>query len=767
MTVTHRSSLERELAATAALATYSLAVAFGFSRVFSGWQFMADLALLVIVGHGSSFALRRAGVSGWLAVPATTALLVWTLILQHYRSTTTLLIPRGRTWETIDRDIALVRDQFRTAVAPVLYDQVGWAVLAGFALVVTIAMSDAFAFRAEARGEALVPGGVLFVFISALSSARLRLVSTAVLIGAGVLVVVALRALHDRRRRVELTAASGPVSLTAMAAGATAVTLAVLAGFVGPRIPGADADPLYDTRTGGGSTSTVVNPLVDIRSRLTNRSNEELFLVNADQISYWRSTTLAEFDGDSFTQPTSPAAELAPAGSGGNANRQRILVRALGGQFIPAAAEVVNGQVQKVTGQIEPIQRVAGTGAVTVAPVRDLQSGDVIDVVSVNVAPSTEQLRAATASSPPDPIYLELPSDLPPIVSEKAFEVTAGATTPYDQAVALEAWMQDFEYSLEVQASHNNSAIETFLEIQVGYCEQFSATFAAMARTLGIPSRVAVGFTWGVESDDPNNEGFRSVRGKNAHAWPELWFDGIGWVAFEPTPGRGIPGADYSTVEPAQDESPPETVGPGEGGFEQLPIPSTPETLVPPTTVATDPSASTVPSADTPDLLPDGGVDVPSGDGSPATSSSGVPWRTLVIVALLVAALAAPALIRRWRARSARHHGPAERVEAAWTRACSAAERAGVRGRPSMTTQEWAAATAAELPVASRPMHELADVVDKIEFAPPDTIDLSGPGSLGSTLGDDCDAWALQVSRISGDTLTAPQRVRHYFTNLN
>ena len=57
-------------------------------------------------------------------------------------------------------------------------------------------------------------------------------------------------------------------------------------------------------------------------------------------------------------------------------------------------------------------------------------------------------------------------------------------------------------------------------------------TFAAMARTLGIPSRVAVGFTPGVIND----EGWYSVLGKNAHAWPELWFDGIGWVLFEPTP---------------------------------------------------------------------------------------------------------------------------------------------------------------------------------------------------------------------------------------
>ena len=101
-----------------------------------------------------------------------------------------------------------MRDQFQTAVAPVIYD-VGWATLAGLAMVVVIVMADSFAFKAEARGEALVPGGVLFVFIAALGSRdRMRLGSTVLLIGAGILAVVALRNLHDRSRQVELTAAA-------------------------------------------------------------------------------------------------------------------------------------------------------------------------------------------------------------------------------------------------------------------------------------------------------------------------------------------------------------------------------------------------------------------------------------------------------------------------------------------------------------------------------------------------------------------------------
>ncbi len=78
---------------------------------------------------------------------------------------------RARHVDQFRLDVDLVRDQFQTAVAPVIYE-VGWATLAGLAMIVVIVMADSFAFKAEARGEALVPGGVLFVFIAALGSPR-------------------------------------------------------------------------------------------------------------------------------------------------------------------------------------------------------------------------------------------------------------------------------------------------------------------------------------------------------------------------------------------------------------------------------------------------------------------------------------------------------------------------------------------------------------------------------------------------------------------
>src|SRR5690606_19777157 len=82
-------------------------------------------------------------------------------------------------------------------------------------------------------------------------------------------------------------------------------------------------------------------------------------------------------------------------------------------------------------------------------------------------------------------------------------------------------------------------------------CEQFAGAFAAMARSIGLPARVAVGFTQG--ETDPAEDGLYVVRGEHAHAWPEVYLAGAGWVAFEPTPGRGMPFAEsYTGVEPAQ-----------------------------------------------------------------------------------------------------------------------------------------------------------------------------------------------------------------------
>ena len=739
--------LERDLAATAALALYSLAVGIGFARVFSGWAFLPHVLALVIAGHGSSLAMRRARITGWISVPVMTLIMLWVVSIYQYRSTLTWLAPGHATWDQLQLDIGVVRDQFQTAVAPVIYD-VGWATLAGLAMVIVIVMADAFAFKAEARGEALVPGGVLFIFIAALSRDRMRLGSAMLLVGTGILAVVALRNLHARTRQVELSANRGRPSLAWPAAIGAAVAIALLAGVIGPRIPGAEADPLYQTRGRGGGITSVGNPLVDIRSRLVNRGDFELFRMNSDTESYWRVTTLPEFDGRTFRLPSRDLDRVDDTDGGDprvRTIRQRIQILALTDKMVPAAADVYqvapNGEMR--------VNRDTGT----LLKLTDLVSGEQFTIVSVAPDLTPEELRAASTANPPDEIFLGLPDDVPDTVYDTAREVTAGATTDYDRLIALQNWFRTFEYSTEVQAGHGNNAIENFLQIRTGYCEQFAATMAVMARTLGIPSRVAVGYTSGRLRSD----GWYSVIGRNSHAWPEIWFDGIGWVAFEPTPSRGIPGAEaYTGIPAAQDETVPDAAAAEPGAVTLPPTPTT--VFSPPTTIRRSADALGDPDSRTPAL--------PSGTANPTTSEdagSSLPWLLLVIplIALLVAAF--PAAARWWNRRSARQQGTQQRVNLAWQHACRAAARAGVDGTAAMTSREWAAATAHKLPVAARPMASLAAVVDRVGYSRPESIE----PHRANTYGRDCELWSDQVTRIATDTLTSSERMRQYFRDLN
>ena len=160
---------------------------------------------------------------------------------------------------------------------------------------------------------------------------------------------------------------------------------------------------------------------------------------------------------------------------------------------------------------------------------------------------------AAESTEVVDARYLDLPDDYSPLARQTAERLTEGLTSPYDKALALQNYFRDnFTYDIDVAKGHNIERLEDFLTVQRGYCEQFAGTYASMARSIGLPARVATGFTPG--DPDPANPNLYHVRGKHAHAWPEVFIAGAGWVAFEPTPGRGAPNSsEYTGVPEAQD----------------------------------------------------------------------------------------------------------------------------------------------------------------------------------------------------------------------
>lgn len=743
------SALENEVLATLGLLLFSVAVAAGYARVFAGWQFLDDFVVMAVVGHGAGFALRRLAVPAWAAIPATIALMAWIIGFVHYRDSYTLLLPTSDTFELFQTELRLVRQQFRSAVAPVLFGN-GWDVIAAIGMGLVVVLSDAFAFRALARAESLVPGGVLFVFIAALGTDRLRVGLTVALIIAGVAATVALRAHHAPQRPASIGRRRSPSQLVVPAALGTALVVGLVAGYAGPRLPGAGEDPIYETRGGnGGSVTEVISPLVDIRKRLTNRSNSELFVVQAEFESYWRSSALPRFDGTTWGLPERALSradgQLSSARDGSNELRQEIRIVNLGGKFVPTAADPVAASPQDQLRWNADSSTLLKTGD-------DLATGEVYQIVSASPRFDAAALANATSTDAGDPIYLELPDNFPGVVRETALSVTADASTPYETALKLQNWFRDeFDYSLEVQAGHSNTAIEGFLRDRVGYCEQFAGTYAAMMRTLGIPARVAVGFTPGTQNDD----GDYSVLGKNAHAWPEVWFDDFGWVPFEPTPGRGAPGAEnYTDVPQQQDGSgidpdlPAPT--PGDAGDESDALPSGIEPFEPTPTAP----ASSLPGA------AGEGAESPTVASRSATESDGfaVPWRTLGGVAGVGVLLGLPAMLRRLRRRRSISGDPTIAIASYWRRALNAAGEIGIRPLASSTPVEQAALTAVEFPIAARPMQSLAHAITTAAYAPAGEVPVAP---------SDCAQWCHQIEAAVNESISPVARVRRYFTRFN
>ncbi|MDX1665099.1 MAG: transglutaminaseTgpA domain-containing protein, partial [Candidatus Promineifilaceae bacterium] len=129
--------------------------------------------------------------------------------------------------------------------------------------------------------------------------------------------------------------------------------------------------------------------------------------------------------------------------------------------------------------------------------------------------------------------YTQLPADVPARVLELARAVGGEAATPYDQARALEAFLRQYPYTLDVPpppAVHD--PVDYFLfELQRGYCDYYASSMVVMARALGLPARLVSGYL----ASPPDEEGVQTIYQIQAHAWTEIYFAGVGWIAFEPT----------------------------------------------------------------------------------------------------------------------------------------------------------------------------------------------------------------------------------------
>ena len=697
VTSRHRARLSTDnLVASAAVTLLTIVTAIGMCRVFGDWAFLRPLVTVALVVHAVCLLLRSVRVPAFVALPAL-ALVIYELIaVLSYTDTLSAFLPSRDTLELLRLDLRLVWTQFPKAVAPVPSEG-SYLVAAAFGIGLVALLSDAFAFRAYGRVEAVVPGGVLFIFTAALGTDRNRIAIAALWFATSILVIALLRALHSgtddswlgRRGR----AMGAAIPSTVVYAGVAALAAAA----IGPMLPGAGEEPLLDTRGGDGQVTEVLSPLVDIRSRIVNRRVVEMFVVDAEAPRYWRIAGLSEFNGQmwgfhdsALEDADGPLREPAPTAQ---IMDQRFTISGMGGLMVPSAFAPV--------AIAEPGVRWLPNIDTFVLD-EDMSRGDVFNITSDVTQPPADVLRTLTASSPPSRQFFELPEKFPADAAELAREVTATATTPYDQALQLQQFFHTFTYDLDVQAGHNNDAILSFLRIRRGYCEQFAGTFAAMARSLGLPARVAVGFTQGEKQAD----GRYHVYGRHAHAWPEVWFDGVGWVQFEPTPGRGQPGSEATTgVGPQQDET-PTPVGSGTGT--ETPAPAPPPTRVPFVPDVPEPEIGPLPTDTVPPAVA-GGADDSGGGTSKGT------WIFLGILALALWMVAMPKAVRRLT-----RHGrtPAEQVVEAWHGTIGALVMAGAPAPAGSTPLEYAVKVERELGVDHRSLSELARFVTRAIYSP-------------------------------------------------
>jgi len=279
-----------------------------------------------------------------------------------------------------------------------------------------------------------------------------------------------------------------------------------------------------------------------------NLGDQLIMDVTSSSGRYWRAVAYDTFTGQRWLNTTT----VAQAIDGGNHVRtpqfearreitQTFTILAPTGNVLFAAGQPLRVSL-KATADLLVVEQEPDVNLpiaeITLLHRRDaaLRPGDRYLAVSSLSRATVEDLQEAGVDYPAwvTDKFLDLPSDLAPQVGELARQVTAGAATPYDQAVAIEQYLRGFTYNDQIAAPPPGvNGVNYFLfDVQEGYCDYYASSFARMARTLGIPARVSAGYSQGEYL--PEADVYR-VREYNGHSWPELFFPGYGWIEFEPT----------------------------------------------------------------------------------------------------------------------------------------------------------------------------------------------------------------------------------------
>jgi transglutaminase-like putative cysteine protease len=421
---------------------------------------------------------------------------------------------------------------------------------------------------------------------------------------------------------------TGAIGNTALALGATAIALAVVVPAAVPTM----SMSVFEGNGPGNREVEVRDPMVDLRRDLRRGEDIPLLWVTTPgpKPTYLRLSVLARFNGSQWTPgdreipETQTATGTLPALEGVSVTLPRREFKydvRIGPDFestwlptMPHITRIAAGDDWRY--DVSTRDFIAARDGVTTAE----RTYDFTGVQLTYDAPSMNDAVSGAGSVPG--IFTDVPSTLSNEIRRLAASVTADAPTRFQKAQRLQQWFREdggFRYDRrQVESAGSGGAdLLAFMDERVGYCEQFAASMAIMARVIGIPSRVAVGF---LEPTRATN-GAWEFSAHDLHAWPELYFPGSGWVRFEPTPqSRGTQAPEYTTAEFA------------------------------PSTESPSPSASR-----STELLPERGESPGADDASADEDGSAIPWvpvlTALVGLALLGLLLLTPRLVRSARRR--------------------------------------------------------------------------------------------------------------------
>jgi transglutaminase-like putative cysteine protease len=706
---------------TVSRALLTLAAAVSLVRVFPDASWVAPIAVAALFPPILyAFAQHRR----WnpLAATGLVALVgAWFAIVVDSPSEIVAGVPTLNAFSTFGHDFGHIPYVLRNAHVPI--PATGSALLVTvLAVYVAAAATDRIARRLDAPVGAMGPSIALFVALAALgSNGRRWAPSTACYALTIVAYLVALNYsevstrrtwFHSQRSRRSQALAGG------LAGGALIVAFAIA---FGPSFPGATGDALIDIHKSGvgngPQTLTADSPFLSISSKLNQPTNNEVFTVaGVTQPLRWRVIGLDTFN--SKDHPDDWALSDSGKGSsnlegpsntpGATFQHQTVNISAAGTEKISRPEDVLWLPAAFRPIRInDPKANVLPHSSTLYVDAKRHGSDVVYSVDSEIVAPDADTLRTVSMDdlkqAPNYGNLIDLPSRFPAPVAALARELTVNQPTPYDKAFALQSYFQSdaFTYDPTVDYSSSPHALSDFvLHTRRGFCEQFAAAFGEMARSIGLPTRIAVGY----EAGDPSN-GVYHVHEKDAHAWPEVWLGpAYGWQAFErtktkrdPTSGRGDPTASRAlnngsasttttvTTTPSSRNSTPTSVAPSSGPFVNI-----------------DPKAGTQVST-----------------GRRVAIGLGIGLAA-VLVALAGVVLALALAARRRTRRRRTNDDTRWRVLGAWAEALERLSAAGVTPRPSATSIEFALrhAPAHGAGGAGPPLMDLARLQTSALFAP-------------------------------------------------